>query len=175
MHKDRTYLATPIGNLEISGTEKAVEKIIFVHMLSDLRSCCPGINTIVDFKINNDILSKSSPVAIASLQLSKYFKGELRQFDFPIAPKGTEFQLMVWNELKKIEFGQTISYSAIAEKIGNPKASRAVGSANNKNPLPIVIPCHRVIGNDRSLTGYAGGLWRKKWLLEFEASSLEKN
>lgn len=145
---------------------------MFVHMLTDLRSCCPGINTIVDFEAYSGKTAGSSPVSIAALQLSKYFAGEISQFNFPLSLKGTEFQLNVWNELAKIEFGQTLSYSAIAEKIGNPKASRAVGSANNKNPLPIVIPCHRVIGNDGSLTGYAGGLWRKKWLLDFEASLL---
>lgn len=101
-------------------------------------------------------------------QLSEYFVGNRQQFDLQIAPQGTIFQQSVWQELRKIPFGKTASYGEIAERIGNKKASRAVGMANGKNPIPIIVPCHRVIGKDGSLTGFGGGLEVKKMLLELE-------
>lgn len=101
-------------------------------------------------------------------QLQEYFDGERTDFTFKLNPKGTEFQQKVWQGLLEIPFGKTISYLELSKKLGDLKAIRAVASANGKNPLWIVIPCHRVIGTDGSLTGYAGGLWRKKWLLEHE-------
>ncbi len=101
-------------------------------------------------------------------QLAEYFNGSRQQFDVKIAPKGTVFQESVWQELCKIPFGQTASYGEIAKRIGNPKACRAVGLANAKNPLPIIVPCHRVIGKDGSLTGFGGGLEIKKQLLDLE-------
>jgi methylated-DNA-[protein]-cysteine S-methyltransferase len=101
-------------------------------------------------------------------QLAAYFAGDLRDFDLPLAPRGTEFQQKVWRELCRIPFGETISYGELARRIGQPGASRAVGLANGRNPIGIIIPCHRVIGADGSLTGYGGGLDRKKWLLEHE-------
>ena len=104
----------------------------------------------------------------AYLQLKEYFEGKRREFDLPLAPEGTEFQQRVWSALMTIPYGQTACYSEIAERIGNKKASRAVGMANNANPIVIVIPCHRVIGKDGSLTGYGGGLDMKKRLLEME-------
>ena len=103
-------------------------------------------------------------------QLEAYFAGELTQFDLPLTPEGTDFQLKVWRALKDIGFAKTESYGSVAARIGNPKASRAVGMANNKNPLAIVIPCHRVIGANGSLVGYGGGLWMKQWLLNHEAA-----
>src|SRR6478752_3610036 len=101
-------------------------------------------------------------------QLQEYFDGNRTCFDFKINPKGTEFQQRVWQELLNIPFGKTISYMDLSKKLGDLKAIRAVASANGRNPLWIVVPCHRVIGTDGSLTGYAGGIWRKKWLLEHE-------
>ena len=101
-------------------------------------------------------------------QLQEYFIGKRTEFTFKLNPKGTEFQKKVWQELLQIPFGKTCSYLELSKKLGDVKAIRAVASANGKNPLWIVVPCHRVIGTDGSLTGYAGGLWRKKWLLEHE-------
>lgn len=101
-------------------------------------------------------------------QLQEYFDGKRNDFNLKLNPKGTDFQQRVWQELLNIPFGKTMSYLDLSKKLGDVKAIRAVASANGKNPLWIVIPCHRVIGTDGSLTGYAGGLWRKKWLLEHE-------
>ena len=101
-------------------------------------------------------------------QLDAYFAGELERFDLPLAPQGTEFQRRVWDELRQIPYGQTTSYSALAAKIERPDACRAVGLANGRNPISIVIPCHRVIGASGALTGYGGGIERKRWLLAHE-------
>lgn len=101
-------------------------------------------------------------------QIEEYIKGTRKEFDLPINPEGTEFRKKVWEELKKIPYGKTVSYGTIAKNIGNPKASRAVGGANNKNPIAIIIPCHRVIGSSGKLVGYAGGLDIKQKLLEIE-------
>ncbi len=106
-------------------------------------------------------------------QLSAYFAGELEEFDLPLAPEGTQFQQTVWNELCNIPYGETISYGELAKRIGNPKASRAVGLANGSNPIPIVIPCHRVIGSNGKLTGYGGGLPIKEKLLALERRQLK--
>ncbi|MBD0368698.1 MAG: methylated-DNA--[protein]-cysteine S-methyltransferase, partial [Flavisolibacter sp.] len=102
-------------------------------------------------------------------QLQEYFEGKRKIFDLPLQQQGTEFQQRVWNQLLQVPFGKTISYLELARKIGDVKAIRAVGTANGKNNLAIVVPCHRVIGTNTRLTGYAGGLWRKQWLLEHEA------
>ena len=101
-------------------------------------------------------------------QLRAYFNGELRHFDLPLAPRGTPFQLQVWQALQTIPYGETIAYAELANKVGRPNAARAVGAANGKNPLPIVIPCHRVIGSNGQLTGYAGGLHLNVALLSLE-------
>ena len=108
------------------------------------------------------------PFAAAAAQLSAYFAGQLTDFDLPLAPAGTEFQRRVWDALRQIPYGQTWSYGELARQIGSPAASRAVGLANGKNPIALVIPCHRVIGSDGSLTGYGGGLDRKRFLLGLE-------
>lgn len=107
-------------------------------------------------------------LAEARAQMTAYFKGELQQFDLPLAPRGTEFQRRVWRELCAIPFAETISYGELARRIGRPSASRAVGAANGQNPIAIIIPCHRVIGANGKLTGYAGGLDRKAFLLAHE-------
>ncbi len=106
-------------------------------------------------------------------QLREYFAGRRREFDLPLAPRGTEFQLAVWNGLRDIPFGETESYGELARRVGRAKAVRAVGAANGANPISIIVPCHRVIGRDRSLTGYGGGLPAKKTLLELEGATLE--
>ena len=103
-----------------------------------------------------------------SKQLDEYFAGKLFRFDLPLNPKGTDFQKKVWVELNKIEFGEHINYGELALRLSNKKLIRAVGGANSKNPIPIIIPCHRVIGANNKLVGYAGGIWRKKWLLQHE-------
>lgn len=129
-----------------------------------------GINCVL-LTAEGDVLENvmdSPTLAEAARQLDEYFAGERRSFDLPLVPKGTEFQKKVWNALREIPYGDTCTYGEIAAKIGNPKASRAVGMANNRNPLAIIVPCHRVIGANGSLTGYAGGLDMKKSLLDLE-------
>ena len=105
------------------------------------------------------------------MQLDEYFSGERREFDLPLAPEGTEFQQQVWDGLLQIPYGTTWSYGELAQHIGNPKASRAVGAANGLNPIPIIIPCHRVIGSNGKLTGFGGGLETKQFLLQLEAET----
>ena len=102
------------------------------------------------------------------IQLDEYFEGKRSKFNIPLVLSGTVFQNAVWNALQQIPYGQTVSYKNIAQAIGNVKACRAVGMANNRNPLPIIIPCHRVIGQNGALVGYAGQIWRKEWLLKHE-------
>jgi methylated-DNA-[protein]-cysteine S-methyltransferase len=106
-----------------------------------------------------------------SKQLAAYFAGELHDFDVPLALQGTDFQTRVWRQLQRIPFGETISYGALARRIGQPTASRAVGLANGRNPIAIIVPCHRVIGANGTLTGYGGGIDRKRWLLLHEAAA----
>lgn len=111
-------------------------------------------------------------VAGVAAQLDEYFRGERRAFDLPLAPRGTEFQQLVWAALQRIPYGETRSYADIAREIGRPAAVRAVGAANGANPIPIVIPCHRVVASDGGLGGYGGGLARKRWLLAHEGAVL---
>ncbi len=110
----------------------------------------------------------AKPLLAARIQLQEYFAGTRHAFDFLLNPAGTDFQQRVWRELPTIPFGTTTCYLALSRQLGDEKAIRAVAAANGRNPLWIVIPCHRIIGSDGSLTGYAGGLWRKKWLIEHE-------
>lgn len=138
-----------IGNLEISDNSTAITSI-----------------QLTDKEVSEGTLS---PLALmAYTQLTEYFEGKRKEFTLPLAPEGTEFRKKVWKALCDIPYGETRSYGDIAKAVGNPKASRAVGGANNKNPIIIVIPCHRVIGADGSLTGYACGIEIKKRLLELE-------
>lgn len=146
-------LKTRLNCLLIKGDEKGVSEILFTDGLEK------------NLTEKNDIPAE---LVKAKQQLQEYFSGNRQTFDFALSPEGTDFQQKVWNELKNIPFGKTISYLTLAKRLGDPKVIRAAASANGKNPLPIVIPCHRVIGSDGSLTGYAGGLWRKQWLLEHE-------
>lgn len=110
----------------------------------------------------------------AEVQLGEYFKGHRRTFDLPLAPKGTDFQRQVWWSLADIPFGETASYAKQAAAVGRPRAMRAVGAANGRNPLSIVLPCHRVVGADGSLTGFAGGIETKRWLLDHETSNASR-
>ena len=109
-----------------------------------------------------------APFAAVKEQLAEYFAGERRQFDLPVKLTGTPFQLRVWQELVRIPFGATITYAQLAHRVGKPTASRAVGHANGRNPISIIVPCHRVIGANGNLTGYAGGVAKKQWLLDWE-------
>ena len=114
------------------------------------------------------ILEETELILQCKMQLDEYFRGERKTFDLPLAPKGTDFQKKVWNVLQKIPYGETRTYGEIAAAVGNPKAARAVGMANNKNPIGIIIPCHRVVGANGKLVGYAGGMDKKEWLLQLE-------
>jgi len=149
-----TYYHSPVGILKISGTEHYISEVSFFDKIQK-----------VDNKKKN-----LPPLMIQCIeQLIQYFHGERRVFELPIHQPGTAFQQEVWNELMTIPFGKTISYLELARKTGDTKATRAVASANGKNNVAIIVPCHRVIGSNRELVGYGGGLWRKKWLLEHEA------
>ncbi|RLQ94295.1 methylated-DNA--[protein]-cysteine S-methyltransferase [Falsibacillus albus] len=151
---DKRFYQSPIGMLEIIGDDEGVISILFTE---DEKSPLEP-----DF---------SSPVPVKECydQLDEYFQGKRSTFTFTIKFKGTPFQESVWRALTEIPFGETWSYKELAQFIGNEKAIRAVGTTNGKNLLSIVVPCHRVIGSNGKLTGYSGGLWRKKWLLEHEA------
>ncbi|WP_024769618.1 methylated-DNA--[protein]-cysteine S-methyltransferase [Aquimarina macrocephali] len=148
---DEVYIETPLGIATISGDED-------------------GIASVSVTKESTNTPSKDIPLYLqkAVSQLEEYFEGQRTDFDLILNPTGTDFQKKVWDELLKIPFGKTVSYLDIAKRLGDPKSIRAAASANGKNPLWIIVPCHRVIGSDGSLTGYAGGLWRKKWLLDHE-------
>jgi len=150
------YYKSPIGNLRIISNDSDIIKIEFTEDY---------------FKM------KMIPVQIKRCinQLDEYFKGERKEFQIGINPAGTEFQGKIWNLLMKIPYGKTVSYLKLSQQFGDEKAIRAIASANGKNPIPIIIPCHRVIGNDGSLTGYAGGLLKKQWLLEHEGAIQQKS
>jgi methylated-DNA-[protein]-cysteine S-methyltransferase len=120
-------------------------------------------------------VADAAPFAAAIAQLEEYFAGRRRRFDLPLAPRGTEFQRRVWRALTEIPYGQTLSYGELARRIGKPSASRAVGLANGANPLPIIVPCHRVIGSDGTLTGFGGGLPIKRKLLALEGPAADES
>jgi len=130
-----------------------------------------GILTIT-FNKEPVVTDRNLPAGIREClrQLDEYFKGRRRKFNIPLLLKGTDFQKAVWRQLQKILFGQTVSYGDVARAIGRPQAFRAVGNANNKNPIPLIIPCHRVIGSDGKMVGFGSGIWRKEWLLDHEKS-----
>ncbi|WP_442597155.1 methylated-DNA--[protein]-cysteine S-methyltransferase [Neobacillus sp. D3-1R] len=146
---------SPIGIIEITGTHEAIRSILFSEESQKANA-----------------LNADTPSVLAECynQLGEYFKGNRHEFTFPYEFEGTDFQKTVWGALKEIPYAETGSYKDIAVAIRNEKAIRAVGSANGKNKLSIVIPCHRIIGSNGKLTGYAGGLWRKEWLLQHEKS-----
>jgi len=156
--KTTYYYKSPIGNLKLVCSNDALVYLYFVDNCEDI----PKELTSIELTCKE--------------QLDKYFRGELKKFDIPfVFEVGTEFQQSVWKALSDIPFGETRSYKDIAESIDNPKAVRAVGGANNKNPISIVVPCHRVIGSSGKLVGYASGLENKEWLLTHEKKYRIKN
>ena len=153
---ETAFIKTPLGVAKIVGDEKGIS-IISILEEGEVTDKIPSV------------------LQEAVNQLNDYFTGNRSAFDFKMNPSGTEFQQKVWQELLNIPFGKTMSYLDLSKKLGDVKAIRAVASANGKNPLWIVVPCHRVIGTNGSLTGYAGGLWRKKWLLEHESPNQQQS
>jgi methylated-DNA-[protein]-cysteine S-methyltransferase len=151
-------LQTPIGTITLFGSNSYLQEVHFGKK-----------------KIKAMKAPTGSPVAIAKKQLQEYFSGKRTKFNVPLSAQGTEFQKSVWKKLKTIPFGKLNSYGDLAKKLGKPGASRAVGGANNKNPIPLIIPCHRVIGASGDLVGFAPGLACKRWLLKFEGHNLTVN
>jgi len=147
------YYDSPIGCIEVTGDDNYINSLYFIDEDRQNTGKLPD-------NINNSMK-----------QLDEYFNNKRKKFSLPLRIDGTDFQKQVWNELLNIPFGNTTSYKDIAKKLNNIDAIRAVGAANGKNKISIFIPCHRVIGSDGSLTGYAGGLWRKQWLLNHESDS----
>jgi methylated-DNA-[protein]-cysteine S-methyltransferase len=150
------YLDTPIGELLLAGDDDALSLVSFPEG-SMRRDPAP------------DWIYNEKPFVAARRQLTEYFAGERREFDLPLKLSGTEFQMSVLEALQQIPYGETTSYADIAERVGRPKAVRAVGAANGRNPIPIIVPCHRVIGSHGELTGFGGGLDTKEALLRLEA------
>lgn len=156
-----SLLSTPVGELGIFADSNAIFRIEFINILRDENLVNHGD------KKENHLTQKGKQ------QLEQYFTGDRIEFDLPLAPQGTPFRQQAWQALQKIPFGETRYYAQQAELMNNKKAVRAVGAANGANPIAIVIPCHRVIGKNGSLTGYAGGLDRKAWLINFEQEHLQ--
>lgn len=146
----KAYYLSPLGPIEISGTGKGILSVGFVT------------------KRHTDDRNLPECVKEGIRQLDEYFRGTRKKFSLTLLPQGTPFQKLVWQQLRRIPYGQTVSYGDVARAIGKPQAFRAVGGANNKNPIGIIIPCHRVIGSDDKLVGYGSGVWRKEWLLNHE-------
>ena len=151
---DKGYLFTDIGPLEVAGNEEGIVSVTFVDNVDTAAVC------------------GTSVVQECITELNQYFGGRRTEFAVRLNPGGTEFRSLVWHALQNIPFGRTASYKDIAVAVGRPKSARAVGGATGHNPIAIIVPCHRVIGSDGSLTGYAGGLDRKRWLLEHERRGL---
>ena len=151
-------MATPIGKLRLVATDAALVAILFPGE----RGAPPG---------RAESVARHPVLDLATRELGAYFAGKSRAFTTPMAARGTEFQRLVWKALTEIPYGETATYSGIARAIARPLACRAVGMANNKNPLSVMVPCHRVIGADGSMTGYGGGLPRKRWLLAHESAT----
>ncbi|GGD49043.1 methylated-DNA--[protein]-cysteine S-methyltransferase [Muriicola marianensis] len=151
------FVKTPLGMAKIEGDSKGVTSICVLDDIEETSSENP------------------QELTEAVRQLQEYFNGNLKNFTFDLNPKGTEFQKKVWGALLKIPFGKTISYLDLSKKLGDPKAIRAVAAANGKNPIWIVIPCHRVVGSKGEMVGYAGGIHRKKWLLNHERSEKQQS
>ena len=162
MYESKLGLMTMETAIGADGTEA----LIYLDFVDDISAAqgLPRASKVTD----------SPVIAQCARELDEYFSGTRKTFGVPLMPSGTPFRETVWAELGRIPFGKTISYQELASRVGNPKASRAVGSANGKNPIWLIIPCHRVITSDGSLGGYAGGLWRKEWLLEHEGITLRK-
>ena len=166
MTSSKTYFcwhASPVGKLLLAGDDEALTHISFPR-----RQLANGKSTGGKFSPLPEWHEDKSAFLHTSKQLDQYFSRELTDFDLSLKPQGTGFQQQVWQALRNIPYGETVSYRSIAERIDRPKAVRAVGNANGRNPIPIIIPCHRVIGKDGSLTGFGGGLPIKSFLLDLE-------
>ena len=146
----KDIIKSPVGTLEIKATDRGIREIVFAE----------GPVT------GNSNLNEH--IELCRSELDQYFSGDLKSFTVPLDIAGTEFQKLVWMTLRTIPYGETVYYLDVAEMIGDKNSLRAVGLANNKNNIPVIIPCHRVVGSDGKLVGYAGGLWRKQWLLNHE-------
>jgi methylated-DNA-[protein]-cysteine S-methyltransferase len=155
------YVESSIGRLMLTSDGTALTGL-YMNLYRNKPSKLPGLD---DDWIQNATID---PLPAAARQLKEYFAGKRREFDLPLRMEGTEFQQRVWRELTKIPFGETRSYGQLAKRLNNPNGSRAVGLANGRNPIAVIVPCHRVIGADGSLTGFGGGLDRKEWLLTHE-------
>lgn len=151
---------SPIGRMIVSASERGIDGLFFCDEKES--------------KVPREICEDSEILSSCISQLDEYFKGKRTSFDVPLDLKGTQFRRLVWDALLLIPYGETVSYGKVAEMIENPKAVRAVGGANNANPVSIIVPCHRVVGSDGKLTGYGGGLWRKEWLLEHESKTAKR-
>jgi methylated-DNA-[protein]-cysteine S-methyltransferase len=154
-----TRMKSPVGPLLLAGDEGGLRLVYFA---TGRRPKSPP----------DEWIEEKAPFKEAIRQLEAYFEGKLKDFDLPLVLDGTEFQLLVWTNLRKIPYGETVSYGQLARRIGSPEAARAVGLANGSNPIPIIIPCHRVIGSNGDLTGFGGGLPVKKKLLALESRQL---
>ncbi|WP_340064375.1 methylated-DNA--[protein]-cysteine S-methyltransferase [Ascidiimonas aurantiaca] len=147
---EEVCIKTPLGTARIQGDEEGIHSVTILDTPAETTNVIP--------EVLEDVV----------YQLNEFFAGERQSFSLRLNPEGTHFQKKVWKELQNIPYGETLSYLELSKRLGDEKAIRAVAAANGKNPLWVIVPCHRVIGSDGSLTGYAGGLWRKKWLLEHE-------
>lgn len=152
-HLYYTYYQSPVGLLKIGGTDNYIAEISFIDNQEQVTHGEPGISEVMHQ---------------CTEELIEFFNGKRKEFDIPVHQEGTIFQQKVWGELVNIPFGKTISYLDMAKQLGDPKVIRAAASTNGKNKIAIIVPCHRVIGSDKTLIGYGGGLWRKKWLLQHE-------
>jgi methylated-DNA-[protein]-cysteine S-methyltransferase len=161
------YVDSPIGRLMLTADGTALTGL-YMNLYRNKPSKLPGLG---DDWIQNATID---PLPAAARQLKEYFAGKRREFDLPLRMEGTEFQQRVWRELTKIPFGETRSYGQLAKRLNNPNGSRAVGLANGRNPIAVIVPCHRVIGADGSLTGFGGGLDRKEWLLTHEGQPVNR-
>jgi methylated-DNA-[protein]-cysteine S-methyltransferase len=161
------YVESPIGRLMLTSDGTALTGL-YMNLYRNKPSKLPGVG---DDWIQNATID---PLPAAARQLKEYFAGKRREFELPLRMEGTEFQQRVWRELTKIPFGETRSYGQLAKRLNNPNGSRAVGLANGRNPIAIIVPCHRVIGADGSLTGFGGGLDRKEWLLTHEGQPVTR-
>ena len=171
------YMESPIGRLKIEESKEAITALHICMKEADKTEVDIRETDKIDIKYEVEKIHTSyretALLQKAKKQLEEYFAGKRREFDLPIRLYGTDFQKKVWNVLRSIPYGETLSYGEVALRIGNPKASRAVGGANNKNPVMIIVPCHRVIGADGSLTGFGGGLPAKEYLLTLEKGNFK--
>lgn len=160
MNKITAFYPSPLGNILIECTDDFITALLFENKSNEQQSTDMA---------NEELPHQHALLSKCLLQLQEYFEGSRKKFDLPIQQNGTPFQQKIWAALIQIPYGKTISYLELSKRTGDAKAIRAVGTTNGKNQLSIVVPCHRVIGSNGTLTGYAGGLWRKQWLLEHEA------